>query len=144
MVGSQVFRHAGSVWQIKSRTRKLLLCRGLLFGILRYVDRVHTKLAFQIASALREIKRSCCDPIPAVLRWLDGYGMLISTRQLHCHMTVRPTSSGCTMSAEDHYLHVSYQKSNVHMQRAHGPISRCGRQAWAKNALFVTLVARAK
>ena len=48
------------------------------------------------------------------------------------------------MSAGDHYL--SYKASNAHVQRAHGPISRCGdaRQAMAKKALFVTLVAGAE
>ena len=43
------------------------------------------------------------------------------------------------MSAGDHYL--SYKASYAHMHRAHGPISRCGWQAMAKYALFVTLVA---
>ena len=43
------------------------------------------------------------------------------------------------MAAGDHYL--SYKISYAHVQRAHGPISRCGRQAMAKYALFVTLVA---
>ena len=40
------------------------------------------------------------------------------------------------MSAGDHYL--SYKASYVHVQRAHGPISRCGRQAMAKYALCMT------
>ena len=46
------------------------------------------------------------------------------------------------MSAGDHYL--SYKASYAHVQGAHGPISRCGRQAMAKYALFVTLVAGAE
>ena len=46
------------------------------------------------------------------------------------------------MSAGDHYL--SYKASYVHVQRTHGPISRCGRQAMAKYALFVMLVASAE
>ena len=46
------------------------------------------------------------------------------------------------MSAGDHYL--PYKASYAHVQRAHGPISRCGRQAMAKYALFVTLVAGAE
>ena len=46
------------------------------------------------------------------------------------------------MSAGDHYL--SYKASYAHVQRAHGPISRCGRQAMAKYALFVTLMAGAE
>ena len=45
-------------------------------------------------------------------------------------------------SAGNHYL--SYKASYVHVQRAHGPISRCGRQAMAKYALFVTLMAGSK
>ena len=32
----------------------------------------------------------------------------------------------------------------AHVQRAHGPISRCGRHAMAKNALFMTLMAGAE
>ena len=35
-----------------------------------------------------------------------------------------------TMSADNHYL--SYWANCVHVQRAHDPISRCGRQAWEK------------
>ena len=34
------------------------------------------------------------------------------------------------MPAGDHYP--SYSGNYVHVQRAHGPISRCGRQAWLK------------
>ena len=43
------------------------------------------------------------------------------------------------MSAGDHYL--SYKASYARVQRAHGPISRCGRQAMAKYALVVMLMA---
>ena len=46
------------------------------------------------------------------------------------------------MSAGDHYL--SYKASYVHVQRAHGPISRCDRQAMVKYALFVMFVASAE
>ena len=46
------------------------------------------------------------------------------------------------MSAGDNYL--SYEDSYAHVQRAHGSISRCGRRAMAKYALFVTLVAGAE
>ena len=46
------------------------------------------------------------------------------------------------MSAGDHYL--SYKASYAHVQRAHDPISRCGQQAMAKYAVFVTLVAGAE
>ena len=46
------------------------------------------------------------------------------------------------MSAGDHYL--LYKDSYAHVQRAHGPISRCGQQAMAKYTLFVMLVADAE
>ena len=46
------------------------------------------------------------------------------------------------MSADDHPI--VYCQCCAHMQRAHGSISRCGRQALTKDALFVILVASAK
>ena len=43
------------------------------------------------------------------------------------------------MSAGDHYL--LYKASYAHVQRAHGPISRCGRQVMVKYAQY-TIVQR--